>query len=338
MQLVRQSLHVKSARIINWYSQPCSCVDLNKYILTPLFTSFYKTYIKDIFTVSMYCRSSMIMFSFSVNGKESTEAVLNPSSGGPVWRDNSPLPANQPPVTISPLSPTVSSPARKDSPPFESCTVQHNSPAAKAASGRQISPTDESCPARHYSPPAASYPVRHRTPPIENDSLPLGLNGAASLTDNVCGIYSDKNITSEDNNDFLTTVHSAAEDASVRSILRPSAVRQSVSGPPMAASPTEVFSAQERVFFSLPKKSHSAASHQLLQESRQQPCSFHTFKGQPPLSAACGVSRRPREELPLNAEKPIRFSPSLSLGFSTLPPANFFSTGVSSPPCHLLPE
>jgi hypothetical protein len=296
----------------------------------------------------------MIMFSFSVNGAESTEAVLNPSSGGPVWMDkspsalppcrNSPLAANQPPGSSSPLSPTVSSLARKDSPPLESCTVQHNSPAAKAASGRQISPTDESCPARHYSPPAASYPVHHSTPPIENDSPPPGLNGAASLTDSVCDIYSDKNITSEDNNDFLTTIHSAAsEDASARNTLRPSAVRQSISGPPMAASPTEAWSNQERVFFSLPKKSHSAASHQLLQESRQQPCSFHTFKGRPPLSAARGVSRRPladgvagqqptEKELEFTSEKRTRLSPSLSLGFSTLPPANFFSTGVSSPP------
>jgi hypothetical protein len=300
----------------------------------------------------------MIMFYFSVNGKESPEAVLNPNSGDPAWRDkspsaqcftqcpNSPLAANQTPGTISPLSPAASSPARKDSPPLESCTVQHNSPAAKACSGGHISPTDESCPARHYSPPAASYPVRHRTPPIENDSPPLGLNGAASLTDNVCDIYSDKNITSEDNNDFLTTVHLAAgEDTSARSILRPSAVRQSVSGPPTAASPTEAWSDQEKVFFSLPKKSPSApASDQLLilQDSRQQPCSFHTFKGRPPLSAACGVSRRPladgaaaqrpREELPLNAEKRNRLSPSLSLGFTTLPPANFFTTGISSPP------
>jgi hypothetical protein len=296
------------------------------------------------------------MFYFSVNGKESPEAVLNPSSGGPVWRDkspsalpqcrNSPLAANQPPVTISPLSPTVSSPGRKTSPPLESCTVLHNSPAAKAASGRHISPTDESCPARHYSPPAASYPVHHSSPPIENDSPPPGLDGAASLTDNVCDIFSDKNITSEDNNDdFLTTVHSAAEDASARNTLRPSAVRQSISGPPMAASPTEARSDQERVFFSLPKKSPSAAASDqllILQDSRQQTCSFHTFKGRPPLSAACGVSRRPladgvaaqrpREELQLNAEKRIHLSPSLSLGFTTLPPANFFSTGITSPP------
>jgi hypothetical protein len=300
------------------------------------------------------------MFSFSVNGKESTEAVLNPSSGGPAWRDkspsaqcfppcrNSPLAANQSPGTISPL-PTVSSPGRKASPILENCTVQHNSPAAKASSGRQISPTDESCPARHYSPPAASYPVRHSSPPIENDpaihnSPPPGLNGAASLTDSVCDIFSDKNITSEDNNEFLTTIHSAAgEDASYRSIDRPSAVRQSVSGPPVAASPTEAWSDQERVFFSLPKKSQSASDQLLiLQDMRQQPCSFHTFKGRPPLSAARGVSRRPpadgaaaprpREELPLHAEKTIRFSPSLSLGFSTLPPANFFSTGITSPP------
>ncbi len=276
-----------------------------------------------------------------------------------MWRDkypsaqcyppcrNSPLAANQPPVTISPLSPTVSSPGRKaPSPPLESCTVQHNSPAAKAASGGgHISPTNESCPVRHYSPPAASYPVNHSKPPIEKDSPPLGVNGATSLTDYVCDIYSDKNITSEDNNDFLTTIHSAAEDASARSILRPSAVRQSISGPPMAARPTEAWSDQERVFFSLPKKSQSApASDQLLilQDSRRQPCSFHTFKGRPPLSAACGVSRRPladgaaaqrpREELPLSAEKTIRLSPSLSLGFSTLPPANFFSTSISSPP------
>jgi hypothetical protein len=259
---------------------------------------------------------------------------------------NSPLAANQPPVTISPLSPAASSPTRKASPPLESCTVQLNSPAAKACSdGGHISPTNESCPVRHYSPPAASYPVHHSSPPLENDSPPPGLNGAASLTDYVCDIYSDKNITSEDNNDFLTTVYSAAEDASVRNILRSSAVRQSVSGPPMAASPTEAWSDQERIFFSLPKKSPSApASNQLLilQDSRQQPCSFHTFKGRPPLSAACGVSRRPladgaaaqrpREDLQLNAEKTIRFSPSLSLGFTTLPPANFFSTGVSSPP------
>ncbi len=273
-----------------------------------------------------------------------------------MWRDkstsalpqcrNSPLAANQPPVTLSPLSPTVSSPTRKDSPPLESCTVQHNSPAAKACSGGgHISPTNESCPARHYSPPAASYPVRHRTPPIENDSPPPGLDGTSSLTDNVCDTFSDKNITSEDNNDFLATVHSASEDASARNTLRPSAVRQSISGPPTAAGPTEAWSDQERVFFSLPKKSQSAtASDQLLilQDSRQQPCSFHTFKGRPPMSAACGVSRRPladgaaaqrpREDLPLNAEKTIRFSPSLSLGFTTLPPANFFSTGISSPP------
>jgi hypothetical protein len=293
----------------------------------------------------------MVMFSFSVNEKESTEAVLNPSNGDPVWRDkspsaqcfpqcrNSPLAANQPQGTISPLSPTVSSPARKESPPLESCTVQHNSPAAKACSGRHISPTDESCPARHYSPPAASYPLHHSSPP-------LGLNRASSLTDNVCDTFSDKNITSEDNNDdFLTTVHSAAKDASARNTLRPSAVRQSISGPPMAASPTEAWSSQERAFFSLPKKSPSTpASEQLLilRDSRQQPCSFHTFKGRPPLSAACGVSRRPLadgavaqrplKELPLNAEKTIRFSPSLSLGFSTLPPANFFTTGISSPP------
>jgi hypothetical protein len=282
------------------------------------------------------------MFSFSVNGKESTEAVLNPNSGDPAWRDkspsalpqcrNSPLAANQPPGTISPLSPTVSSLARKDSPPFESCTVQHNSPAAKASSGGgQISPTDESCPARHYSPPAASYPVRHRTPPIENDSPPPGLNGASSLTDYVCDTFSDKNITSEDNNDFLTTVHSAAgEDASARSILRPSAVRQSISGPPTAASPTEAWSDQEGIFLSLPKKSLSApASDQLLilQDGRQQPCSFHTFKGRPPADGV--AAQRPREELPLNAEKRARLSPSHS---TTLPPANFFSTGVSSPP------
>jgi hypothetical protein len=293
------------------------------------------------------------MFSFSVNGKESTEAVLNPRSGGPVWSDkspsalppcrNSPLAANQPPGTISPLSPTGSSPARKASPPLESCTVQHNSPAAKACSGPHISPTDESCPVRHYSPPAASYPVHHSSPPIENDSPPPGLNGAASLTDYVCDIFSDKNIASEDNNDFLTTIHSAAEDASYRSILRPSAVRQSISGPPMAASPTEARSDQERVFLSLPKKSQSASDQLLiLQDMRQQPCSFHTFKGRPPLSTACGVSRRPladrvaaqrpQEDLQINAEKTIRFSPSLSLGFTTLPPANFFSTGVSSPP------
>ncbi len=243
----------------------------------------------------------------------------------------------------------MSSPARKDSPPLESCTVQHNSPAAKASSGGgHISPTDESCPARHYSPPAASYPVHHSSPPIENDpaihnSPPPGLNGAASLTDSVCDIFSDKNITSEDNNDFLIAVHSSAEDASVRNILRPSAVRQSVSGPPMAASPTEAWSDQERVFFSLPKKSHSgASSHQLLQDSRQQPCSFHTFKGRPPLLTTRGVSRRPLadgvaaqrpwEELQLNAEKTTRLSPSLSLGFTTLPPANFFTTGISSPP------
>jgi hypothetical protein len=296
------------------------------------------------------------MFSFSVNGKESTEAVLNPSSGGPVWRDksqsalpprrNSPLAANQPPGTISPLSPTVSSLGREDSPPLESCTVQHNSLAAKACSGgRHISPTDESCPASHYSPLTASYPLHHSSPPIENDSPPLGVNGAASLIDNVCDIYSDKNIPSEDNNDFLTNIHSAAEDASARSILRPSAVRQSISGTPTAASPTEAWSDQERVFFSLPKTRPSApASDQLLilQDSRQQPCSFHTFKGRPPLSAACGVSRRPladrvaaqwpREELQLNAEKRTRLSPSISLGFSTLPPSNFFTTGVSSPP------
>jgi hypothetical protein len=259
---------------------------------------------------------------------------------------NSPLAANQPPGTISPLSPTVSSPARKDSPPLENCRVQHNSPAAKACSGGgHIPPTDESCPARYYSPPAASYPVHHSTPPIENDSPPTGLNGAASLTDSVCDIFSDKNITCEDNNDFLTTIRSAGEDASARSTLRPSAVRQSISGPPMAASPTEAWSSQERVFLSLPKKSPSAlGSDQLLilQGSRQQPCSFHTFKGRPPLSAACGVSRRPladgvaaqrpREGLQLNAEKRTRLSPSLSLGFSTLPPANFCSTGISSPP------
>jgi hypothetical protein len=300
----------------------------------------------------------MIKFSFLVNGIESTETVLNPSSGDPVWRDkspsaqcfppcrNSPLAANQPPGSSSPLSPTVSSPARKASPPLESCTVQHNSPAAKASSGGgHISPTDESCPDRHFSPPAASYPVNHSTPPIENDSPPPGVNGAASLIDNICDIFSDKNITSEDNNDFLTTIHSAAKDASARNTLRPSAVRQSVSGPPMAASPTEAWSDQERVFFSLPKKSQSTlASDELLilQDSRQQPCSFHTFKGRPLLSAACGVSRRPladgvaaqrpREELQLNAEKRIHLSPSLSLGFTTLPPANFFSTGVSSPP------
>jgi hypothetical protein len=296
------------------------------------------------------------MFSFSVNGKESTEAVLNPSSGGPVWMDkspsalppcrNSPLAANQPPGSISPLSPSVSSPGRKDSPPLESCTVQHNSLAAKAASGRHISPTDESSPARHYSPLTASYPLHHSSPPIENDSTPPGLNIASSFTDYVCDTFSDKNITSEDNNDFLTTVHSAAgEDASARNTLRPSAVRQSISGPPTAASPTEAWSDQERVIFSLPKKSPSTpASDQLLilQDSRQQPCSFHTFKGRPPLSAARGVSRRPPadgaagplpgEELPLHAEKTIRFSPSLSLGFTTLPTANFFTTGVSSPP------
>jgi len=258
------------------------------------------------------------------------------------------------PLSKSPPAASYNSPAGED------CPARHIKSPAGISLNRKISPPvegyaalhkappDEICAARHNSPLAQSYPAPPNSSPIENyvaghNSPPPGLSGDCILSDIECDI-SDK-----DNMKLLTADHSPSDEAVAvsRPSDRLSSARQSIPGPSLTASPTQE-SQQERIFFSLPKKSQSFTSHQcrILQDSRRQHCSFHTFKA-PPLSGASPASGQQaradgaiapwqREELRLSAAEKRQESPalstSISLGFATLPSANFFCTGINSPP------